>query len=124
MLGFDPHLAIQAHGILGDLMLDSSLPNGVVEKLHSVQQLLAPRVTRNIPVAQHLVRTSIQHDHNDYEMSLQSNSSGSSYNSLPRRKSLLVRYHLVWYLMSMCMGVYGCGLHVEGLYENIEHYVL
>ena len=79
MLGFDPHLAIQAHGILGDLMLDGSLPNGVVQKLDSVQQLLAPRVTRNVPVAQHLVRTSIQHDRTDYEMSLHSQSSGSSY---------------------------------------------
>ena len=92
MLGFDPHLAIQAHGILGDLMLDSALPTSVVQKLDSVQQLLAPRVTRNIPVAQHLVRTSIQHDRTDYEMSLQSQSSGSSHGS-SRRKSLLVRCH-------------------------------
>ena len=98
MLGFDPHLAIQAHGILGDLMLDGTLPVGVVQKLHSVQQLLAPRVTRNIPVAQHLVRTSIQHDRTDYEMSLHSNSSGSSYSSLPRRQSLLVRHHSTQYV--------------------------
>ena len=91
VLGFDPHLAIQAHGILGDLMLDGSLPNGVVQKLNSVQQLLAPRVTRNVPVAQHLVRTSIQHDRIDHEMSLHSQSSGSSHGGSLKRNSFLVR---------------------------------
>ena len=95
VLGFDPHLAIQAHGILGDLMLDSNLPNGVVQKLDSVQQLLAPRVTRNIPVAQHLVRTSIQHDRTDHEMSLHSQSSGSSHGGSLKRNSFLVRCHFM-----------------------------
>ena len=95
VLGFDPHLAIQAHGILGDLMLDSNLPNGVLQKLDSVQQLLAPRVTRNIPVAQHLVRTSIQHDRTDHEMSLHSQSSGSSLGGSLKRNSFLVRCHFM-----------------------------
>ena len=98
VLGFDPHLAIQAHGILGDLMLDQSLPTSVVQRLDSVQQLLAPRVTRNVPVSQHLVRTSIQHDRTDYETAIQSISSGSS--SSAKRPSLLVS---VW-LTIVCAG--------------------
>jgi len=88
VLGFDPHLAIQAHGILGDLMLDQTLPKDVVQRLDSVQQLLAPRVTRNVPVSQHVVRTSIQHDRTDYETALHSVSSGSSCSA--KRPSLLV----------------------------------
>ena len=113
MLGFDPHLAIQAHGILGDLMLDGNLPTGVVQKLHSVQQLLAPRVTRNIPVAQHLVRTSIQHDRTDHELSLQSYSSGSSIGSIPRRQSLLVRHQSTQYNYTIKIAVFhGLGCNV------------
>jgi len=70
-------------------MLDQTLPKSVVQKLDSVQQLLAPRVTRNVPVSQHVVRTSIQHDRTDYETAIQSISSGSSSTSA-KRPSLLV----------------------------------